>query len=295
MSALRVPRIPAGSSPFRIRLTYWWRHGRMPRLQAPKLFTEWVQHRKLYDRDRRLPTLADKVLVKDFVAELLGARWVTPTLWRGRQLPVSPAWDFPFVVKSRHGCGHIAIVKNDADYARARRESERWMRSSYGTWLDEWLYAQITRGLLVEPLIGDGTDLPIDYKVFVFGGRASFVQVHLGRGKGAHRWIVFDREWKRVSPGSAETDPLPPTSLGAMLRASEQLGDGFSFVRADFYDVAGKPRFGELTLLSWQSFGACRTSSLGRADGGALERRNLVAARADYRTCGLAQSNEIGR
>jgi len=122
------------------------------------------------------------------------------------------------------------------------------MKTRYGGWLDEWLYAQIKPGLLVEPLIGDGEALPIDYKVFVFGGSARFVQVHLGRGEGAHRWIVFDREWQRVSSASEDADPSPPASLAAMLKASEQLGNGFCFVRADFYDVDGELRFGELTF-----------------------------------------------
>ena len=212
------------------------------------LFTEWVQHRKLHDRDPRLPALADKVDVKPFVAGVLGAHWVTPTLWRGSRLPRQPAWDYPFVVKSRHGCGHVAVVRNEGDYRRAREQSRRWMRKSYGAWLDEWLYSQIDRGLLVEPLIDDQGALPVDYKVFVFGGRANFVQVHLGRGEGAHRWIVFDRGWCRVSPATADPDPVAPKSLAAMLAAAERLGEGFCFVRADFYEVGGRPRFGELTF-----------------------------------------------
>lgn len=220
----------------------------MARLKAPKLFTEWVQHRKLNDRDPRLATLADKVTAKEIVAGILGRDWVTPTLWRGSELPSRPAWDYPFVVKSRHGCGHTAIVKDHFDYARALRLSRRWMRSTYGAWLDEWLYDQIPRGLLVEPMIGGGDALPIDYKVFVFGGVARFIQVHLGRGDGTHRWIVFDREWRRVSPASSDADPLPPESLRSMLVASERLADSFCFVRVDFYDVEGTARFGELTF-----------------------------------------------
>ena len=34
----------------RIRLTYWWRHGRLPDIDAPRTFTEWVQWRKLNER-----------------------------------------------------------------------------------------------------------------------------------------------------------------------------------------------------------------------------------------------------
>jgi hypothetical protein len=231
----------------RIQLTYWWRHRRLARLEAPLLFTEWVQHRKLHDRDPRLPALADKVRVKEFVAERLGAEWATPTLWRGQSLPKEPAWDFPYVVKSRHGCGHTVVVRDFASHVAAVRRSRQWMQRSYGAWLDEWLYGEIERGLLVEPFIGEGLSLPIDYKVFVFGGQARFVQVHLGRGE-EHRWIVLDTQWRRVSPPTDDADPTVPNSLGAMLRAAEQLAEGFCFVRADFYDLDGKARFGELTF-----------------------------------------------
>ena len=212
------------------------------------LFTEWVQHRKLHDRDPRLPRLADKLQAKEFVTDRLGSDWVTPTLWRGKRLPEQAAWDFPYVVKSRHGCGHTAVVRNHADHGQAVALSKRWMGRTYGAWLDEWLYGEIGRGLLVEPFIGQGPALPIDYKVFVFRGVARFVQVHLGRGDGAHRWIVFDRDWKRVSLPSADPDPLPPASLQEMLRASERLAEGFCFVRTDFYEVEGQARFGEMTF-----------------------------------------------
>lgn len=247
MLAFSDPPTAVGSSPLRIQLTYWWRHRRLARLKRPLLFTEWVQHRKLHDRDPRLPALADKLRVKDFVTERLGAGWVTSTLWRGQSLPVEPAWDFPYVVKSRHGCGHTFVVRDPAGHAAAVRQSRRWMQRSYGAWLDEWLYGEIERGLLVEPFIGQERSLPVDYKVFVFGGQARFVQVHLGRGE-EHRWIVFDTQWRRVSPPSQDTDPPAPQSLGAMLRAAERLSEGFCFVRADFYDLDGKARFGELTF-----------------------------------------------
>ena len=244
------PDVPtaAGSSRLRIQLTYLWRHGRRARLGAPLLFTEWVQHRKLHDRDPRLPRLADKVFAKEFVSRRLGPEWITPTLWRGAVLPSEPAWPFPYVVKSRHGCGHMIVVRDRADHEAAVRRSRQWMKRSYGAWLDEWLYGEIGRGLLVEPYIGEPDALPIDYKIFVFGGQARFVQIHLGRGQGEHRWIVFDTAWRRVSPPSPDPDPEPPASLAAMLKASECLATGFCFVRADFYDLAGQPRFGELTF-----------------------------------------------
>lgn len=211
------------------------------------LFTELVQLRKLRDRDPQLPRLADKILVKAFVAERLGTAAVTPTAWEGRSLPAAPAWPFPYVVKSRHGCGHTVVVRDAAGHRAAVAASRGWMARPYGAWLDEWLYGEIERGLLVEPFIGDGHALPVDFKVFVFGGKARFVQVHLDRAK-RHRWIVFDTDWRRVSEATDDPDPPPPSSLAAMLRSAERLAEGFCFVRADFYEVEGAPRFGELTF-----------------------------------------------
>lgn len=232
-----------------IRVAYLWRHHRLPRLDAPILFTERVQHRKLHDRDPRLPRLADKITAKAFAAERLGADWVTPTLWQGTELPPAPNWPTPFVLKSRHGCNQVRIMTADdpAAWASVRTDAARWMRARYGAWLGEWLYALVPRGLLVEPFIGEHGVRPIDYKVFVFGGHAAFVQVHLDRG-GDHRWILFDRHWHRVSAPTSDPDPAPPLALASMLHAAERLGAGFAFVRVDLYDTAAGPRFGEMTF-----------------------------------------------
>ncbi|RST30056.1 polysaccharide biosynthesis protein [Sphingomonas ginkgonis] len=245
----------------RVLLIFAWRHRRLADLASPTTLTEQVQRRKLEDRNPWLHQLADKLAVKDHVAALLGTRWVTPTLWRGTELPAESAWPLPFVVKSRHGCGHVRVVRDERDYRRARRSARRWMRQRYGAWLDEWGYRDIPRGLLVEPYIGEDERLPVDFKLFVFGGRVRFVQVHLDRA-GDHRWIVFDTGWRRVSPASADPDPAPPRTLGQMIEAAERLGAGFDFVRVDLYEVAGRPLFGELTFYPGSGLEPVRPATL---------------------------------
>jgi TupA-like ATPgrasp len=232
----------------RIMITYCWRHGRLPNLNMPTRFTELVQNRKLHDRDVRLPTFADKVQVKDIVARTLGSEWIIPTLWSGTSLPLTPQWPMPFVVKSRHGCNQRAFVRDgQEDWQAIRRTAHRWLTHTYGEWLDEWLYSQIPKGLLVEPFVGTAGVLPIDYKFYVFGGKVEFIQIHLER-EHAHRWIALDRNWNRVSAPSRDRDPKKPHTLAAMIEAAEHLGREFDFVRADFYDAGGAPLFGELTF-----------------------------------------------
>ena len=232
----------------RIKLCYLVRHQKHLNLAAPATFNELVQRRKLLNRDQRMVTLADKVAVKSHVAALLGDEWVIPTLWHGSELPEESVWPHPFVLKSRHGCNqNIFVRERDIDWAPVRARAKKWVKRPYGSWLDEWLYGHIPRGLLVEPFVGTDGELPLDYKIFVFGGRATHVQVHLEREK-RHRWIVFDRNWTRVSAATADADPVRPKSLDRMLNAAETLARGIDFVRCDFYEIDGAPLFGEMTF-----------------------------------------------
>lgn len=232
----------------RIFLTYVWRHQRLPRIADPVRFTDMVQWRKLFDHDPRQPRLADKLAAKHYARRLLGDEWVTPTLWHGDRLPDRVEWAGAFVVKSRHGCNQTRFVRTgQEDWNAIRRAAAGWMTTRYGYWLDEWLYREIPRGILVEPFIGDTESLPVDYKLYVFGGKVAYIQVHLER-EHAHRWLLFSPDWRRRSAASSDTDPPRPAALDAMIAAAETLGQGFDFVRTDFYEVAGHPLFGEMTF-----------------------------------------------
>lgn len=229
----------------RIRLTYWWRHGRLPDLDAPRSFTEWVQWRKLNERSLYLAAMTDKIASKAIVAGRLGAEWVVPTLWQGKEAPETPSWPTPFVIKASHGCNQYAIVRDIArDWPGVIARTRTWTGKNYGGWLDEWLYSHARPGLIVEPFIGTGDEPPNDYKVYVFGGSAEVVQVHTGRMSN-HRWVQYDPRWNRLSNGE---DCPPPVGLEAMIIAAEALGQGHDFVRVDFYDVPGQPLFGEYCL-----------------------------------------------
>lgn len=232
----------------RLHLTYLWRHRRLLSLDEPKRFTELIQRRKLIDRDPLIPLLTDKLAAKATVADLLGPDWITPTLWTGTTLPTSQPFAPPFVVKSRHGCKQIRIVRREnGDWQAVRRAAMKWMRRPYGQWLDEWGYRDVPRGLLIEPFIGDESCLPIDYKFYVFHGRVEAIQVHVER-EHCHRWALYDRDWQRLSNGDDFKAVAPPSALARMIAGAETLGSPFDFVRVDLYDLDGAPRFGEMTF-----------------------------------------------
>lgn len=260
-SAALAPAGAGGASfwrRWRVALFYRWRHGRWPRLADPRRFTEWVQWRKLNDRQPRLAWLTDKLHGKALAERRLGPAGVVPTLWSGRVLPARPPGPFPFIVKANHGCGQYLVVRNAVDYARARILAARWVARTYGAMLDEWHYRQARRLVLVEPLISAG-ERPIDYKVYVFNGRARIIQVHVGRGR-AHRWTQFDRDWTPLS-----SDPVSvaaPARLAGLLRSAERMAGGETFVRVDFYLAGDRWLFGEFCLFPGSGLDRFRPAAL---------------------------------
>ncbi len=239
---------------WRVAVSYAWRHRRLPDLDSPTRFTELVQVRKLYDRSAIQAQLMDKVAAKRIAGTALGPEWIIPTLWQGTALPAEIPFAVPAILKARHGCNQYRVLCDPPGarhWRRLQRLARRWQRAPYGIWLDEWAYRDVPRGLIVEPLLGKRLPLPIDYKIYVFGGEATHVQVHLDRA-GRHRWILHDRAWRPLVP--CADHPEAPASLSAMLDAAEVLAQGTAFLRVDFYEVDGRPYFGEFCLYPGSGF-----------------------------------------
>lgn len=232
-------------------------------LVRPVTFNEKVQRMKIFNRDPRLPERENKILVKEFVRKKLGSEWVTPILWQGENLPplAQRTWPIPFVIKANNGCGWNVFVrqKSDLDWNRIEKLTEEWHRTQFGADLGEWLYGEIKPALLVEPFIGGHSDLPIDYKLWVFRGKVQFIQVDTDR-EHAHKRTMFDRNWNPlpftlVYPQDARSIPKP-ASLNLMIEAAEILVEDFPFVRVDFYEISGRPKFGEMSFYPESGFGS---------------------------------------
>lgn len=149
-----------------ITLQFYRQLGYFPNVRNPRTFNEKIQHRKLYDRDPRMPPLVDKVGAKALVASVLGPEWIIPTLWSGTdpaQIPFD-ALDPPYVLKPSHAshCTHFVFDKDEIDRESIRAKAASWLRLDYSRPYHEWVYTQVPRRLLVEPYIGEVGALPID-------------------------------------------------------------------------------------------------------------------------------------
>lgn len=236
--------------------------GRLPDLHAPRRFSEKMQHMKLFARDPFMPTIVDKICVKDFVKQALGSDWLIPTIWHGEEVTETILAEVPrpAVMKPNHSSAHVRFLRKETDLAEAVRAAKDWLTYDHHLLHREWAYGQVKRRFLIEPLIANGDSLN-DYKFWVFDGAVRFVQVDLGRFH-MHRRQFYTPQWERLDftlkYPSAPHDVPAPRHLSRMLAAAETLAAGSRFLRVDLYDTPDGPLFGELTLAP--EAGLCRFS-----------------------------------
>jgi len=224
-------------------------------LKTPKTFNEKINWRKLYQRDPRFSTHADKLAVKALVAAQIGQDHVIETLWAGRDPAEIPFEQLepPFVIKVNHGSGEHIFVHSKADIDRDAivHSMTTLLRLSHAHRFREWGYRNIAPQVLVERMIrlsGDG--VPDDYKFFVYHGKVHYIQIDQNRYS-AHRQNFYTRDWaplnlRYVAP--AGDIVARPEEMSEMIRLAEALGAPFDFVRVDLYSTGDGIKFGEFTF-----------------------------------------------
>jgi len=233
---------------------YWRRFGRIPNLEAPRTFNEKILHRMLYDRDSRMPPLIDKIAVKETMAARFGNDFIIPTLATFederdvdfRNLP------YPCVIKAAHSSGmNMFLLKRPEVEREARRELHRFLSYDHSSLYEEWAYLKVPHRILVEPLIDGGEHGLVDYKFHTFDGQVYAIQVDVDRHTD-HRRCFYDTNWIKMRfellYPNADYEIPPPGCLNQMLWYAERIGETFSYVRADLYEIEGMVKFGEVTF-----------------------------------------------
>ncbi len=99
-----------------------------------------------------------------------------------------------------------------------------------------------------------------DYKFYCFGGNPRLLYVSRGLENHATARISFlNLDWtfapfSRNDYASFEELPKRPASFDKMVKLARTLSEGIPFVRVDFYDVAGEPKFSEMTFHPCSGF-----------------------------------------
>lgn len=229
--------------------------GRPPRLLRPVTFNEKIQTHKLFHRRSIYVLQSDKLAVRPWVAERVGAEVLNDIYWTGPDLEQARLSSLPdrFVIKANHACHTNLIVPNreELNWEEALRLTREWMVRDYSLMWAEWQYRWITPTLLIEKyLAGPDGKSPADYKFFCFDGRVELVEYDSDRF-GNHTRAMLDRDFVNMNFGLRvprhEGPVSKPGCYDQMVEMAEILSKGEPFLRVDFYDM-GRPIFSELTL-----------------------------------------------
>ena len=229
-------------------------------LNNPETFDEKMLWLNIYWRHPLKTQCADKYAFRSYVAAH-GYGHALPRLIAVYKSSSEIDFDTlpdKFVLKCTHGCKFNIICKDKSkmDVTDAKRKLDKWMRLKISKIWGEVHYAKIKPRIICEELLEDSTgDLPIDYKVYCFNGKAHCTMVCVGRdltGSNA-QFDFYDLEWKNSLPFCEEKNlahiRVPkPAAYEEIIAVAEKLSKPFPFVRVDMYSINGKAVIGEMTF-----------------------------------------------
>lgn len=233
--------------------------GKPLNLEQPKTYNEKLQWLKLHDRRPEYTQMVDKHDVKTVVAQRIGEEYVVPTLgvWERFDDIDFSALPRQFVLKCTHDSGGLVICrdKEKLDLAAAKKKINRSLRRNFYLRGREWSYKGVKPRIIAEQYLEDPQDKELrDYKFFCFDGRVKALFVAVDRALGDHevKFDFFDENYCRLNVRqghpNAKKPPHPPVNFEKMKELAEKLSAGIPHVRVDFYEVAGKIYFGEMTF-----------------------------------------------
>ena len=245
-----------------LELCYERVFGYRPDLESPKTFNEKIQWMKLYYRRPELPPLVDKATAKEKVAKIIGAQYIIPTIGLYDSFDEIDFDKLPnkFVIKCTHDCASVIICRDKTkfDIKKAKEKIDNALKIKYyGKNFREWVYSQIKPRIIIEKFMEDKkSDDIIDYKFFCFNGEPRIMYISSGLEDHATASISFaDMDYKlldieRADYRALKKLPPKPKSFEKMKELAKKLSKDFPQVRADFYEIDGKPYFGELTFYT---------------------------------------------
>lgn len=226
-------------------------------LKNPLSLNQKIQWLKLYDRTELHTICADKIKVRDYVKEKIGAEYLIPILFQTENLAELNFHSLPkkdFILKTNHDSGTTIIVRDSTtmDINFVQQKLKKALQKNFYWNSREWQYKNIKpRKVLVEQLLLDeNKKIPNDYKLHCFNGKVKFIQVDMDR-KNNHKRNLYDPDWNLINcqwfyPNGVSIKK--PETLDLMKNLAEKLSLPFKYARIDLYQIERKIYFGEITF-----------------------------------------------
>lgn len=249
-----------------LELVYEARVGYPLNLDKPETFNQKLQWLKIYSREPKYKRMVDKYDAKEYVKELIGDKYIIPTLgvWDRFEQIDFDLLPNKFVLKCTHDSGGLVICKDkkQLNIDSAKKKINRSLKKNY-YWLGrEWVYKDLKHRIIAEKYMenADGTDIK-DYKLQCFNGHVDNILVCVDRFSSTGvKYHYFDRKWNYIPYCPYEgidndnVNVERPKNLDEMIEIAEKLSADLPQLRVDLYEINGKVFFGEMTFYSQSGF-----------------------------------------
>ena len=243
-----------------LKMRYKIDTGETLNLENPTKFNEKLQWLKLHDHNPQYTKMVDKFEVKEYMKDLIGEEFIIPTLgvWNHFDEINFDSLPNQFVLKSTHDSGGVVICKDKSklDMDNARNVINKSLKRNYFYSGREWPYKNVKPRIIAEKYMVDESGYELkDYKIFLFSGKAKYIQVDFDRFTDHHR-NFYSTDWEYVPfttlyPTNPDRHIEKPQCLDTLLQVSEKIANSLKnpkFLRVDLYVINNLVYFGEVTF-----------------------------------------------
>lgn len=140
-----------------LKLVYYAKFHRRLNLKCPVTYTEKLNWLKLHDRKMKYHEIVDKYEAKNYVAQILGDRYIIPTygVWERFEDIDFSTLPQKFAIKTTHDSCHYALVhnKNEMNINDIRKTIEDGLKKNHYYMCREWPYKDLRPRIIAEELI----------------------------------------------------------------------------------------------------------------------------------------------
>lgn len=209
-------------------------------LKKPKNFNQKIQWLKLNDTTELKTLLADKYLMRSWVEQYIGEKYLVPLLgvWDNFEEINFEKLPDKFVLKCNHGSGfnHIELNKDKIDKKEVKKKFDEWTSLNFAFMNGfELQYKNIKPKIICEEYLEENLT---DCQVWCANGKILFI-AYIKDPHGDNRKITFNENWKKLdfvtSKPIMEQEVEKPIMLEEIKEVANKISKSFKFVRVDFY------------------------------------------------------------
>ncbi len=243
-----------------LQAIYYEIFGKRINWENPTTYNEKINWEKLNIKDARRMRLADKYLVREWIKEQIGNKYLTKLygVWDHTEEIDFDKLPKSFAIKLNNGSGRNIIVKDksNVDWASVCRQLDEWRERNFAFETLELHYRDIVPKIICEEYLEGVAESVYDYNIYCFHGEPVYIWCIKGSHRPGCQASFYNKEWEMQPfsygyPKDPQVAPRPE-KLDEMLQLSRKLCKTFKHVRVDWYNLPdGRVLFGEMSFSTW--------------------------------------------